>query len=50
MYDSAKRELVWRGVVSKAIDPKANPDKRRKNIEKSIAKLLKTYPPAAKKS
>jgi Domain of unknown function (DUF4136) len=50
MYDSAKKELVWRGVVSKTIDTKASPDKRQKNIEKSIAKLLKNYPPPAKKN
>jgi len=48
MYDSAKKELVWRGVASKTLDPKAKPDKRLKNIQKSIAKLLKNYPPPAK--
>ena len=50
MYNSAKKELVWRGVVAKTIDTKAKPDKRQKNIEKSIAKLLKDYPPPVKKS
>ena len=32
MYESAKKELVWRGTVSKTIDPK----------------LLKNYPPPTK--
>ena len=50
MYDQANKQLVWRGIVSKTIDTKAKPDKRQKNIEKSIAKLLKNYPPPAKKS
>lgn len=50
MYDSARKELVWRGVVSKTIDPKAKPDKRQKNLEKAIAKLLKNYPPQKNKS
>lgn len=50
MYDSAKKELVWRGIVSKTLDPNAKPDKRQKNMEKSIAKLLKNYPPPPKKS
>lgn len=45
MYDAAKKELVWRGVASKTIDTKAKPDKRQKNLEKAIAKLLKNYPP-----
>lgn len=49
LYDSVKHELVWRGVVSKTIDTKAKPDKRQKNLEKAIAKLLKNYPPPVKK-
>ena len=48
MYDSAKKELVWRGTVSKTIDAKAKPDKQQKNIAKSVAKLLKNYPPKQK--
>ncbi len=48
MYDSANHSLVWRGVVSKTIDPKAKPEKRQKNIQKAAAKLLKNYPPRAK--
>jgi hypothetical protein len=50
MYDAANKQLVWRGIASKTLDPKAKPDKRQKNIEKSIAKLLKNYPPPAKES
>lgn len=45
MYDSANHTLVWRGVASKTINPKAKPDKQQKNLEKAIAKLLKNYPP-----
>jgi hypothetical protein len=45
MYDSAKKDLTWRGVVSKTIDPKAKPEKRQKNLNKAVAKLLKNYPP-----
>ena len=26
MYDAAKHELVWRGVASKTLDPKAKPE------------------------
>jgi len=48
MYDSAKKELVWRGVASKTIDPKAKPEKQEKNIDKAVAKLLKNYPPKKK--
>ena len=49
MYDSANKALVWRGVMSKTIDPKAKPDKQQKNLNKAVAKLLKNYPPPVKK-
>jgi hypothetical protein len=48
MYDSANRELVWRGVASKTLDSKAKPDKQEKNLAKAVKKLLKNYPPAVK--
>ncbi len=48
MYDSAHKDLVWRGVVSKTLDTKAKPDKQQKNLTKAVAKLLKNYPPAKK--
>jgi hypothetical protein len=49
MYNSAGHDLVWRGVVSKTIDPKAKPEKQQKNLAKAIRKLLKNYPPQVKK-
>ena len=49
MYDSAGHDLVWRGVVSKTIDPKAKPEKQQKNLAKAVKKLLKNYPPPVKK-
>jgi hypothetical protein len=49
MYDSSGHDLVWRGVVSKTIDPKAKPEKQQKNLAKAVQKLLKNYPPPAKK-
>jgi hypothetical protein len=49
MYDPPHHDLVWRGVASKTLDPKAEPEKREKNLRKAVAKLLKNYPPSAKK-
>lgn len=49
MYESAKKDLVWRGAVSKTIDQNAKPDKQQKNLTKAITKLLKNYPPPVKK-
>jgi len=48
MYDSAHKDLVWRGVVSKTLDPKAKPEKQQKNLDKAVAKLFKKYPPEKK--
>lgn len=50
MYDPALKQLVWRGTVSKTLDPKAKPEKRQKNMQKAFAKLFKKYPPAPKKA
>ncbi len=48
MYDSASKQLVWRGVASKTLDPKAKPEKKEKNISKAVQKLLKNFPPKQK--
>lgn len=49
MYDSANKDLAWRGIASKTIDPKAKPEKQQKNLAKAVKKLLKNYPPPVKK-
>jgi len=48
LYDSVNHTLVWRGVASKTLDPKAKPEKQQKNLRKAVAKLLKNYPPVKK--
>ena len=45
LYDPARRQLIWRGDATKAIDLKKDPDKNYKNLDKSIEKLFKNYPP-----
>jgi hypothetical protein len=49
MYDATAKTLVWRGLASKQIDTKASPEKRQKNLDKGMAKLLKDFPPKPKK-
>lgn len=49
MYDPPNHDLVWRGVASKTLDPKAKPEKREKNLNKAMEKLMKKYPPEVKK-
>lgn len=49
MYDAAAKELVWKGQASKTLSGEKNPEKRQKNIDKAMAKLLKDFPPKVKK-
>jgi hypothetical protein len=48
IYDAPKKQLVWRGLATKTLDPKAKPEKKQKNITKAVAKLLKNFPPKPK--
>jgi Domain of unknown function (DUF4136) len=48
MYEAAAKKLVWKGLASKTIDQGADAEKRQKNIQKGIDKLLKDFPPKAK--
>ena len=49
MYDSATKALIWKGMASKTLDQGADAEKRQKNIEKAMEKLLKDFPPKPKK-
>ena len=49
MYDPAAKELVWKGQASKTLSGEKDPEKRQKNIDKAMAKLLKDFPPKPKK-
>jgi hypothetical protein len=44
MYDPSNHNLVWRGVASKTLDPKASPKKRQKSLNKAVTELMKNYP------
>jgi hypothetical protein len=48
MYDPATKQLVWTGRATKTVDPGASQDKKQKNLDKAMEKLLKLYPPKAK--
>ena len=49
MISAKDKKIVWRGTASKEVDPKADPEKREKNINKGAEKLFKKFPPEAKK-
>lgn len=47
--DPATKQLLWRGSATKTLNPSKDPDKNYKNLEKSVAKLMRNYPPKARK-
>ena len=46
IVNAKTRATVWRGMVSRDLDPKASPEQREKNLNKAVEKLFKHYPPA----
>jgi hypothetical protein len=46
MYDSKNHDLLWRGDVSKTIDPETTPDRQQTNLTSAVTKLLTHFPPA----
>ena len=49
LYDPAKKRPIWRGDAAKTIDLKKDPDRNYKNLQKTMAKLFKNYPPEGRK-
>jgi uncharacterized protein DUF4136 len=45
MYDPSNKQLVWTGRATKTLDPGANQQKKQKNLDKAMQKLLKNFPP-----
>ena len=50
VIDANKQEVAWRGMGVKEVDTQAKAEKRDKNINEAVAKLLKNFPPPVKKS
>ena len=49
IYDVATKKQIWRGEATKSLGQPKDPAKLQKNLDKAMAKLLKNYPPPAKK-
>jgi hypothetical protein len=47
-FDPASKQIVWRGQGSKTVDPSGNAEKNMERMQKSIAKILKNFPPGKK--
>ena len=48
VYDAATKQLVWEAAATRPLDGNTKPEKRQKNIDKTVAKLLKKYPAVVK--
>jgi hypothetical protein len=44
MYDPATKKLVWTGRATKTLNPSNSQEKKQKNLDKAMQKLLKNYP------
>ncbi len=45
MYDPTTKQLVWTGRASKTLDSSDNQQKKQKNLDNAMKKLLKNFPP-----
>lgn len=45
LVDGDSRELIWRGSVTKVIDPSASLEKRERVINEAVGKVLENFPP-----
>jgi hypothetical protein len=45
LVDARLGGLLWRGIATKEVDIKADPEKRDKNINRATDKIFKHYPP-----
>ena len=48
MYDPSTKQLVWSGRATKTLDPNNSQEKKQKNLDKAMQKLLKNFPPKQK--
>jgi hypothetical protein len=46
LYDPIRKQLVWRGDLTKTLDLNKSPDKNYQTMQKAMKKLFKNYPPA----
>jgi hypothetical protein len=46
LVDARTNTIVWRGMATREVDVKADPNKRERNINRAAERLFKNYPPA----
>ena len=45
VYDPKAKQLVWTGTATKTLNPTSNQEQNMQNLDKTMEKLLKNYPP-----
>jgi Domain of unknown function (DUF4136) len=50
LYDVATKKQVWRGEATKTLKNEKKPEKRQRNLDKAMAKLMKNFPPPPPKN
>ena len=45
LVGAADQKMVWRGTASQDLDPRASAEKKDKEINKTMEKMFKNYPP-----
>jgi len=45
IFDTGRKELVWRGVAEGEVRRDQDPEKRRARIQEAVGKILAEYPP-----
>ena len=48
VYDTAAKQLVWKGTATKTLNPSKDPKKNQERLQKAMDKLLKNFPPKDK--
>ena len=44
LYDGKKKNQIWQAHATKTLDNTTDPGKRKRNVEKAMAKIFKNYP------
>jgi hypothetical protein len=44
VMDARTGKVIWRGVATKDLDTRADPEKREKNLDRAAEKMFKHYP------
>jgi hypothetical protein len=50
LYERPKKLLVWRGSVSRTVNPTQRPDRQRRDVDRAVERMLRNYPPPSQRN